>query len=366
MKTAPLGKTLEIKASALDVSGYEIGLRALSSVHLVQTLKTLVQEERRLLVQVLQCLREIERRMLYAERGYGSLYEFCVQELGYSESTAYRRISSMRLLKTLPEETRVETERKLKTGELSLTSVSQLQGFFQAERRERKKEYTPEEKSHWLKQAEGVSKRDLERKLAKIQPAIQSAERERLLGPDEVEIRFVASAELVRKFTRLRGFLAHRGFSTTYAQLFETISDLAIQQLDPASPLKPKKPAMSLAPEKQVANPPEDPSARLESGRVLSESRAISTESRATPFEGRAIPSEIRRSVWRRDQGQCTYSDPVTKRRCTSRYRLEVDHIQPFALGGDHSLENLRLLCRTHNTYAAERVFGKSFRSNHA
>ena len=38
---------------------------------------------------------------------------------------------------------------------------------------------------------------------------------------------------------------------------------------------------------------------------------------------------------------------------------LQVDHIVPFARGGDNSPSNLRLLCGKHNRLEAERVYGK-------
>jgi len=46
--------------------------------------------------------------------------------------------------------------------------------------------------------------------------------------------------------------------------------------------------------------------------------------------------------------------------RCESTRRLEIDHIQPVALGGETKPENLRLLCRAHNQYEAERLLGKN------
>ena len=48
----------------------------------------------------------------------------------------------------------------------------------------------------------------------------------------------------------------------------------------------------------------------------------------------RYIPVAVRREVWRRDDGCCSYVDPHSGRRCGSRYRLEIDHVVPFALGG--------------------------------
>ena len=65
----------------------------------------------------------------------------------------------------------------------------------------------------------------------------------------------------------------------------------------------------------------------------------------------RYIPAAVRREVWRRDQGCCSYVDPHSGRRCGSRYRLEIDHIVPFALGGGAEPGNLSLRCRAHHRY---------------
>ena len=65
----------------------------------------------------------------------------------------------------------------------------------------------------------------------------------------------------------------------------------------------------------------------------------------------RSIPSHLRKYVWERDGGQCTYVHHETKRRCASKHLLQIDHIQPFALGGRSEKEHLRLLCAGHNQY---------------
>ncbi len=63
----------------------------------------------------------------------------------------------------------------------------------------------------------------------------------------------------------------------------------------------------------------------------------------------RYIPAAVKREVWRRDQGSCSYVDPHSGRRCGSRYRLEIDHVVPFALGGGAEPANLRLHCEAHH-----------------
>jgi hypothetical protein len=71
-----------------------------------------------------------------------------------------------------------------------------------------------------------------------------------------------------------------------------------------------------------------------------------------------AVPADVRRQVWKRDGGKCAWRGPGGHR-CTSRWKLEVDHIDPAALGGPPSVDNLRLLCRAHNTLHAEQIFGR-------
>ena len=65
----------------------------------------------------------------------------------------------------------------------------------------------------------------------------------------------------------------------------------------------------------------------------------------------RYIPAPVRRQVWRRDGGCCSYVDPHSGRRCGSRFLLELDHIVPFALGGDAQPSNLRLHCSAHHRF---------------
>ena len=74
----------------------------------------------------------------------------------------------------------------------------------------------------------------------------------------------------------------------------------------------------------------------------------------------RHIPAAVKRAVWERDHGRCTFvSDDG--HRCDARKLLEYDHVQPVARGGTSTVDGLRLRCRAHNQLEAERTFGAGF-----
>jgi 5-methylcytosine-specific restriction endonuclease McrA len=69
------------------------------------------------------------------------------------------------------------------------------------------------------------------------------------------------------------------------------------------------------------------------------------------------IPADVRRAVWARDGGRCQW--PLASGGiCGSTRRLQLDHIQPLALGGTSTVDNVRIACRPHNLLAARLAFG--------
>ena len=63
----------------------------------------------------------------------------------------------------------------------------------------------------------------------------------------------------------------------------------------------------------------------------------------------RPIPAAVRRHVWLRDGGRCSYRDPLTGRRCNSSHLLQIDHLIPVAEGGGPEPFNLALACFSHH-----------------
>jgi hypothetical protein len=74
----------------------------------------------------------------------------------------------------------------------------------------------------------------------------------------------------------------------------------------------------------------------------------------------RHIPAHVKRAVWARDGGQCTFVSGAG-RRCAARKLLEFDHVEEVARGGRASVAGIRLRCRAHNQYGAECAFGAGF-----
>ncbi|MEE8311164.1 MAG: hypothetical protein V3R77_02825, partial [Candidatus Binatia bacterium] len=74
----------------------------------------------------------------------------------------------------------------------------------------------------------------------------------------------------------------------------------------------------------------------------------------------RTIPAAIRREVWQRDGGRCTFVDQQG-RRCRGTRCMEYHHENPYGKGGQHEAGNIALRCRAHNQYQADLDFGREF-----
>jgi 5-methylcytosine-specific restriction endonuclease McrA len=79
-----------------------------------------------------------------------------------------------------------------------------------------------------------------------------------------------------------------------------------------------------------------------------------------TTTGSRHISAHVRRVVWERDLGQCTYRSE-SGRRCEARRGLQFDHVKELARGGEATVGNIRLRCPGHNQHAAEQTFGVGF-----
>lgn len=80
----------------------------------------------------------------------------------------------------------------------------------------------------------------------------------------------------------------------------------------------------------------------------LSDRQENKTES-VTIEHTRLVPSEVKREVWKRDQGKCVI--------CGETKNLHFDHDLPFSRGGTSlSSKNVRLLCMKHNLEKSDKI----------
>ena len=374
-------------------------LKTLSNDQLLFQTKSLVQKERQINIQVLQHLQEIEYRKLYLKRGFSSLFEYTVKELGYSESSAYRRIKAMKLCKELP-----ETKLKMAKGELNLCTASKLQTVFEKQEKQIKNKVMKQQatitkilldknkktqsnqrliddapiihneeslhhqvpiskaqKRDLIKQVQGKSTKETEKLLSSTFPEVCSEkEKVRDINNNKVEIKVILDKDSQQKLEDLKKLLSHKNPNMSYGELFTLLAELGLNKYDPKRKINKKidwipayagmttsisKRTTSMESEKTVDKKPQKTSAQKHNQKLHNKQKHLKTI--------RYIPSVVRHHVWMRDQGQCTYVCPKT--RCTSRHLLQVDHIKPFSLGGTHEADNLRLLCANHNQFTFSR-----------
>ncbi|MCB0348834.1 MAG: HNH endonuclease [Bdellovibrionales bacterium] len=189
-------------------------------------------------------------------------------------------------------------------GELSLSTLSQANVFF------RKTKASIQEKQIVLEKISGKSYRQTTKVLADLAPELAPAEKHRELGNNKIELKIVITEDLHQKLQDLKSQFSHKNPSMNYADLLEILVNKAIKQP------KPKK----------------SPSA---------------------PAVTKSISVGLKRQVFKRDKGQCSYTN------CKSKHLLQYDHIKSQAFGGEHSVANLRLLCFWHHKMLTEKAFGK-------
>jgi hypothetical protein len=181
------------------------------------------------------------------------------------------------------------------------------------------------------------------------------------LAPERYKIQFTASADTCNKLRRAQELLRHRIPNGDVAAVLDQALDLLVRDLERqkfAATNRPRGRAASAQQSNVVA--PSAQQSNVVAARARQSNAPASAESNPPPAQNarsRYIPAEIKRTVWQRDHGRCTFMSPDGAR-CNERGQLEFDHICPYGDGGETTAANIRLLCRAHNQYEAERLFG--------
>jgi len=372
-------------------------LKGLSDRELVAHLRTLVEKEKSLTLEIVSHLVEVARRGLHLAKGYGSLYEYCRGELGYTDASAWRRARAAQAILRCP-----AAWERLVRSRVTLCALGRVQGFITPAVLE---EISGKSKTEveWIAaryDAKGVSP-DRTRPVMVPKPAgavqsgagdgglrsevmlssqgslsslrseVTSSGQENLpplrseVGPGEQpeerglrsevqgersdiiefeqkwKIEGVISKKVKAKLDRCKSLLSSKyPRGVDYETLFNELSELFLERFDPERKKERRK------------------------ARENNEKRPAKMTAKANP--SRHIPAREKERVWTRDGGRCTYVGANGKR-CNSTFGLQIDHFPiPFARGGPSKAGNLRLLCARHNRYTAKQAFGCLCDARHA
>ena len=368
----------------------DYSLTHLSDPALLESMSKLVARERATTADLLAHVAEVDARKLFREAAYPSMFAYCVGELHLSEDAAYRHITAARAARRYP-----ALFEAIADGRLHLSAVVLLAAHL-----------TPESAGDLIESAAHLSKVEIERLLAARfpQPDVLASIRVMPpgvaesgpsawapeLAPERVEAggsgstaelaparaaqeapevaggRVATGSEAPRPSPAWTpsprhprdGWARVRPLSSRRFALHVTIGEVTHSKL---------RYAQELLSHQSISG---DVAAVLD--RALSaliaqlEKRKFAATSRPRPSAAEArpgaryVPAEVRRAVWRRDGGRCTFVSE-SGRRCEARELLEFDHVDEVARGGRATVDRMRLRCRAHNQLEAERRFGAEF-----
>jgi hypothetical protein len=350
-------------------------LSHLSDHTLLRDLAALITRDRATTAELLAHIAEVDARKLYLPAAYPSMFAYCVGELRLSEDAAFKRITAARVARRFPaifdalaqgrlhlsavvllaphltehtvdellaaatHRTRTEIERLLAERfprpDL-LAWVAAIPGSVGGPSAEPQapehcdNQLAPGRVEEDASQAPGPDEERLSPGRVPTQHApgrVGDRSRVTPLAPERFAVQCTISQGTHGKLRYAQALLSHEFPSGDIAEVLDRALDALIPQLER------RKFAATARP------------------------RHARPRSAASP---RYIPAEVKRTVWERDQGRCTFVSE-NGRRCPALTRLEFDHIDPVARGGKAEVTGIRLRCRAHNQYAAECTFGTEF-----
>jgi hypothetical protein len=352
-------------------------LRRLSDDELVTRVKDLVCGERVRMVEVVAHLAELDTRDVHFRAGHGSLFAYCRDVLGLSEQEAYNRITVARAARRYP-----VVLQMLEDGSLNVTAARLLVPHLTADNH-----LGVLEKARWKTKAQVEElaaalwpRPDVPSFVRKLPPPRPVVDPHSALSSADI----AASPSPVASSSDAGDTLPEAGSSSS-AEPFETSPQHPYPAWPPAqrpaevTPLAPDRYKVQVTIGGETleklrlakdllrhAVPSGDEAVIFDRALTallsdLAQKKfAASERPRPAPPSrpgSRTIPAELKRRVWLRDLGRCAFV-AATGRRCTERAFLEFHHVEPYALGGEATLANIQLRCRSHNAYEARLWFG--------
>ncbi|MGH7726955.1 MAG: hypothetical protein ACREOU_16145 [Candidatus Eiseniibacteriota bacterium] len=367
-------------------------MRAYSLTHLsddalIHGLHTLVNQDRATTAALLAHIAEVDARRLYAPAGYPSMHAYCVGELHFSGDSAYKRIQVARAGRRFPALLAAVSEGRIHmTAALLLAphlseensaelidaathrSVSEIEGVLSGRCERGQSQLTLEAvEPQSFGPSDELDSSAVDCSQLESNPVVSPVSQEALgrhaeaTGTDGrpfelpqalMLLKLAIAADTYQKLEHARALLSHAVPSGDAATIFDRALDALIARLEK------RKFAATVKPRTAQASP-----AQASPAGSAQAQTARSRTARRTAVHDRHVPANVRRAVWERDQARCAYVSE-TGHRCEATRFLEFDHVDPVARGGQAAAATqMRLLCRTHNQYEAERVFGRAFMS---
>jgi hypothetical protein len=308
---------------------------------------------------VLSRIGEVDARQLYLQEGYPSMYRFLVGDLNYSEGAAYKRLYAARAARKFPLLYMAVAEGKLhlsgvvilarylteaNVGDLvhaashkSKAEIEQLiaNRFPRPDLPERLEVVA--EPPAWLAElspgkVDGAPSPPtplcpepaIQLSPGKVEPPAPPS-RMTPLAPQRYGYQYTVDQETHELWEYAKALMSHEIPSGEMALVLKGLLELAVPQLEKRKFAATDRPGHSRG-----------------------------------SVDSRYIPAPVKREVWVRDAGRCTFVSDAGKR-CGSCHQLEYHHNVEVACGGLATPENLRLLCRAHNQHMAEHSFGTDF-----
>jgi 5-methylcytosine-specific restriction endonuclease McrA len=302
---------------------------------LLADLAALVATDRRTTAALLAHLAEVDARELFLPAACTSMHVYCVRVLRLAEEVAYKRIRAARAARRYP-----QIFDAIADGRLNVTGVVVLAPHL-----------TDTNVDEVLAAAAHRSKAELEMLVARLAPkpevpafiapialqldpdpvpapAVQPPARVQAIAPERFALQCTISGETRAKLERLQALMSHTNPAGDLAEVIDRACDALI--------------------------------AVVERERFAVTSRPRAKGPRRESEDPTYIPADVKRAVYERDAGRCTFTSACGER-CGERRFLQIDHIVPRALGGKPTVENLRFLCGPHNQHEAERKLGADF-----
>jgi len=330
---------------------------------LTARLADLLAREHGAMTDFLLALADFDRRRLWVELGYSGLFMFLHRELGLSKGASHYRKVAAELIQRVP-----EMVEPLRDGRLCITSIVELAKvltpenhaevlprFFHCSKREAMV-VTAE-----LRPDPAPPKRDIVTKVcaaAAAVPAASTVAARELALPVQLanlpdansgsEPRVMMSQPRERRDVAVPLTADLRRFHVTVSRRFMDKLDAARAALSHSRPNATNEEILEAGLDLVLAQ-------QAKRKGIVEKPRK-----EAPPAKPEHLPAHVKRAVWARDGGRCQWR-LESGGTCGSTHRVQFDHIVARALGGPSTIENVRVLCATHNDLAARQAFGDAW-----